>query len=173
MSWSAFREENAMPADALNVQTGSSQSVAQYSTFVVAGRWYGIDVTSVQEVVRPMPLTPVPLAPPYIAGLINLRGQVGTAIDLRELFGLKASNTSELMNVVCAAEGSPLSLQVDEIGDVIEARSEDYEAPPSTIAPEVRRFMTGVYKTKAGLISIIGLESITKFLGLSTKMASK
>jgi purine-binding chemotaxis protein CheW len=62
-----------------------------YSTFRISGRLYGIDVTRVQEVTKSLPCTRVPLTPKHVKGLINLRGQIATAIELRELFDLKAS----------------------------------------------------------------------------------
>jgi len=148
---------------------GLGADTVQYSTFVIAGRLYGIDVTRVQEVVRPMLMTRIPLAPNYIVGLINLRGQVATAIGLRELFGLPAKQTDNLMNVVCKTSGALLSFLVDEIGDVIEVKKSDYESPPSTIAPNVRKFISGVYKTTGTLLSVIDIEPIAKHLDVGKK----
>ena len=136
----------------------------QFSTFYVANRLYGIDVTRVQEVVRPMPITPIPLAPEYVTGLINLRGQVATAIGLRELFGLKDTPPDQFMNVVCRIDGSLISLQADEIGDVIEVMMNDFELTPQTVPGDVRRFMSGIYKISDSLLSIIDIERISKFL---------
>ncbi len=141
----------------------------QYSTFVIAGRLYGIDVTRVQEVVRPMVMTRIPLAPPYIVGLINLRGQVATAIGLRELFGLPPRQNDDQMNVVCKTSGALLSFLVDEIGDVIEVNKKDYESPPSTISPTVRKFISGVYKTSGTLLSVIDIDPIVKHLDVGKK----
>lgn len=144
---------------------GKSQSGSrQFSTFYVAGRLYGIDVTRVQEVVRPMHITPIPLAPEYVVGLINLRGQVTTAIGLRELFGIKVSPSQEFMNVVCRIDGSLISLQADEIGDVVEVMEKDFELTPQTVPTEVRQFMSGIYKISDSLLSIIDIDRIGKFL---------
>ncbi|MES2614107.1 MAG: chemotaxis protein CheW [Bdellovibrionota bacterium] len=142
----------------------STQQRSQFSTFIVANRLYGIEVTRVQEVVRSMVMTPIPLAPEYVRGLINLRGQVATAIGLRQLFGLENSSAEEFVNVVCKVDGSLISLQVDEIGDVIEVSQADYEQTPSTIPEEIRRFMTGIYKISDALLSTIDVEYISKFL---------
>lgn len=139
-------------------------AAAQFSTFYVAGRLYGIDVTRVQEVVRPLPITPIPLAPQYVVGLINLRGQVATAIGLREFFGLKSVATDNFMNVVCSIDGSLISLQVDEIGDVIEVLRKDFEPTPQTIPHEVRRFISGIYKVSDTLLSILDTDRIGKFM---------
>jgi len=149
--------------------TGGHEPVAsvrtrQFSTFFVSRRLYGIDVTRVQEVVRPMAMTPVPLAPPYVTGLINLRGQVTTAIGLRQLFGLKDQAPDEFMNVVCKVDGALVSLQADEIGDVVEVLTADFEATPQTVPQEVRRFMAGIYKVSGSLLSILDIERVNKFL---------
>ena len=137
---------------------------SQFSTFYLAGRHYGIDVTRVQEVVQAMPITPIPLALEYVVGLINLRGQVTTAIGLRELFGLDDKPPSQFMNVVCRIDGSLISLQADEIGDVVEVMASDFEPTPQTVPSDIRRFMSGIYKTSDSLLSIIDIDRIGKFL---------
>ena len=137
---------------------------SQFSTFYVSGRLYGIDVTRVQEVVRSMPMTPIPLAPNFVAGLINLRGQVATGIGLRQLFALKDPPPDHFMNVVCKFDGTLISLQADEIGDVIEVLEKDFEPTPQTVAPEIRRFMSGIYKISGALLSILDIERVNKFL---------
>lgn len=136
----------------------------QYSTFYVADRLYGIDVTKVQEIVRPMPITSIPLAPDYVRGLINLRGQVATAIGLRELFGITEDPPSDFMNVVCKIDGSLISLHVDQIADVMYVKEENFETTPQTIPPKVRQFMDGVYKTENNLLSVINIDRIMENL---------
>jgi len=136
----------------------------QFSTFYVSGRLYGIDVTKVQEVVRTLPMTPIPLSEDYVLGLINLRGQVATAIGLQELFGFNEQTDGELMNVVCKCEGNLISLQVDGIGDVIEVSEENFEPIPQTISTDVRKFMSGVCKVSDKLLSIIDINLVMKDL---------
>lgn len=136
----------------------------QYSTFIVANRLYGIDVTRVQEIVRPMPVTSIPLAPGYVRGLINLRGQVATAIGLRELFGIAEEPPEDFMNVVCKIDGSLISLHVDQIADVMYAKEDHFEPTPQTIPEDVRRFMDGVYKTEGKLLSILNIDRILEAL---------
>lgn len=136
----------------------------QFSTFYIGDRLYGIDVTQVQEVTRPMPLTVIRLAPAFIKGLINLRGQIATAIGLRELFGIGSDAGEEKMTVVCRVDGSLLSLLVDRIGDVMELDSRSFEPAPDTIDPTVRRYMEGVYKTPGSIMSVISVENIYKEL---------
>jgi purine-binding chemotaxis protein CheW len=108
--------------------------------------------------------TPIPLAPKYVRGLANLRGQVATAIGLRELFGIVSPSPEHFMNVVCRIDGSLIALQVDEIGDVLEVNSKDFEATPQTVPNEVRQFMEGIYKVPGTLLSIIDIDRIGKFL---------
>ena len=144
-------------------ESGGSRRI-QYSTFYVAKRLYGIDVTRVQEVVRPMTTTKIPLAEQFVHGLINLRGQVVTALSLHDLFSLKDKAPAELMNVICKADGALISLLVDEIGDVVELDSDDFEQTPHTIPEGVRRFMTRVYIVGDNLLSILDVDKIFQAL---------
>jgi purine-binding chemotaxis protein CheW len=139
---------------------GVGQKRIQYSTFYVAKRLYGIDVTRVQEVVKPMAMTKIPLADKFVHGLINLRGQVVTAVSLHELFALKEKVPAELMNVICKSEGTLVSLLVDVIGDVVEVDELDYETAPNTVPDGVRKFMTRVYKVGPELLSILDVDKI-------------
>lgn len=142
-----------------------NMATKQYSTFFIANRMYGIDVVMVQEITKAMPITKVPLAPAFVHGLINLRGQIATAIGVRELFNLKDNTQiSEPMNVVCKDEGMLVSLLVDQIGDVIEVDEKNFESTPETISQNVGRFMTGVYKNPDNLLSIIEVKKIIEIL---------
>ncbi len=139
-------------------------SINQYSTFYVAGRLYGIDVMKVQEVLKSQPLTRMPLSPTYVHGLINLRGQIATAIGLQELFDINESHAQERMNVVCRLNDTLIALMVDKIGDVVEVLQKDFEFPPDTVPESVRRFMTGVYKTPTELLSVIEIDKLNSVL---------
>lgn len=140
-------------------------STNQFSTFRVDGRYYGVNVKLVQEITKAMPLTPVPLAPDYVAGLINLRGQIATAIGLRELFKLSPSpDNSSCINVICKSDGPLLALVVDEIGDVLEVEDILFESTPNTVSPVVAQFMSGVYKLPSELLSIIDIQKLIQFL---------
>ncbi len=96
-------------------EAAKNSVIKQYATFYVADRPYGIEVTQVQEIARPLAITPIHLAPAHVIGLINLRGQIATAIGLRELLGLPSDSTKEKMSVVCRSDGSLISLLVDRI----------------------------------------------------------
>lgn len=136
----------------------------QFSTFTIDGRLYGIDVMKVQEVTKPLQVTLMKTAPPCVKGLINLRGQIATAIGLRELFGLTADMSTDKMTVVCKVDDVLLSLLVDNIGDVLEVQESAYEPTPQTISPSIRTFMQGVYKTDVGILSVVSLDSIVREL---------
>lgn len=128
----------------------------QLCTFRVGPFLYGVDVLNVQEVISAQPLTRVPLAAHELRGLINLRGQIVAAIDLRRRLGLDETEPDEpLMNVVVRVGGNAVSFLVDEIGDVIEADETLVSAVPDTVPEGVRRLVTAVYKFDDELLHVI------------------
>lgn len=128
----------------------------QYCTFWVDTLYLGIDVHRVQEVMRTLEVTPVPLAPPAVVGLINLRGQIVTAIDLRRRLGLpERPHDREAMNVVMRTDDGAVSLVVDEIGDVIEVNAEAFEGVPDTMDATARQLIKGVYKLDSQLLLVL------------------
>ena len=154
-----------MGETATDLQTQDMSDRQQFATFKIGDQTCGIRVEDVQEIVRGMPLTKVPLAPGVVKGLINLRGQIATAIDMRQLFSLQEREGEfEPMNVICTTGGTLLSLQVDEIGEVLEVSKEQYENSPETIPENIRRFMDGIYKTDEELISVIKTKKILNYL---------
>jgi purine-binding chemotaxis protein CheW len=133
----------------------------QFSTFVVDRLLFGLEVEKVQEVIRYQVMTRIPLAPPVVKGLINLRGQIVTAVDLRCRLGLSPRTSADLpMNVVIRHDDGAVSLLVDEIGDVLEVEEETFELPPGTLAPEVRDLIRGVYKLKTLLLIALDTDKI-------------
>lgn len=139
----------------------------QYTTFSINERLYGIDVMKVQEVTRAMPMTPVPMAPKYVCGLINLRGQIATAVSLRRLFGIAGDPPKEEMNVVCRIDGLLFSFLVDWIGDVTEVDSQARESAPATVDSEVRRFIDGICRVQGSLLSIVNIDRISEAINAS------
>lgn len=138
----------------------------QYATFFLNGLFLGVEVLKVQEVIRYQEMTRVPLAPNMIQGLINLRGQIVTAIDLRRRLELAARPEGQLpMNIVVRSEDGAVSLLVDEIGDVVEIQDEAYEAPPATLKGVARELVTGVYKLKDRLLLILDTERTVSLPG--------
>ena len=134
----------------------------RFCTFFLNGLWFGVEVESVQEVLREQAMTRVPLAPAAIVGLINLRGQIVTAIDLRRRLGFPPRPVGQpAMNVVVESEGEGISLLVDEAGEVVQAGQDSYEAAPESLSAEARELVPGVYKLSAGLLHVLALEAVT------------
>jgi purine-binding chemotaxis protein CheW len=127
-----------------------------YCTFWLDGQLFGIEVLEVQEVLRTQATTPVPLAPAAITGLINLRGQIITAIDLRTRLELAPrADDDAAVNIVVRTGDGPVSLLVDTIGGVVEVDRADYERPPETISGAGRELIAGVYKVDGPLLHVL------------------
>lgn len=125
----------------------------QLCTFLLEDIFYGIDVTRVQEVIRSLEMTRVALAPAHIRGLINLRGQIVTAIDMRNRLGLPDRDGDALpMNVVVRMADGGVSLLVDEIGDVVTVSEDEVEAAPDTVPATARLVLLGVHKLERRLL---------------------
>jgi purine-binding chemotaxis protein CheW len=131
----------------------------QVATFMLDQLYFGVEVLKVQEVIRYQELTRIPLAPPVVEGLINLRGQIVTAIELRRRLGLSNRKEGELpMNVVVRTSDGVVSLLVDEIGDVVEVAEAQFEQAPDTLAGPTRDLVRGVYKLKDRLLLLLDEE---------------
>jgi purine-binding chemotaxis protein CheW len=130
--------------------------VRSYCSFFIDGTYFGVSALDVQELIRQQPMTRVPLADETISGLINLRGQIVTAIDLRRCLGLPArSSTATAMNVVLHTADGALSLLVDRIGDIVEAADEDLYTPPETVHREVRALLRGALPLPDRLLLVL------------------
>ena len=135
----------------------------QLATFTLDGHTLGIQVEQVQEVLRSQSRTRVPLAPPQVAGLVNLRGQVLTAVDLRVPLGLPARTEGEPMVVVVQVCGEPVSLLVDTIGDVVEVDERDFEPSPDTLLGADRELILGAYKLPDRLVLALDADRAVGF----------
>ncbi|MFP4635623.1 MAG: chemotaxis protein CheW [Nitriliruptoraceae bacterium] len=128
----------------------------QYCSFQLAHLTFGIEVERVQEVMRSQTLTKVPLADPVVRGLINLRGQIVTALDLRRRLELPEPGAEhQPMNIVVRTAAGELSLLVDAIGDVVDVDDEDFERPPETLEGVARELITGAYKLPDRLLLVL------------------
>ena len=138
--------------------------IRHFCSFTVDGMLVGIDVRQVREVIRSRTMTPVPLADPAVAGLINLRGEIVTGIDLRTRLGLaRRPDGAEPMHVVIRLGDGAVSLMVDEIGEVIEAADVLLERPPETLAGPVRRMIAGVCQLPGRLLVVLDIDSAFAF----------
>jgi purine-binding chemotaxis protein CheW len=128
----------------------------QFATFIVDNLLFGVEVVRVQEVLRYQEMTAVPRAAEVIEGLINLRGQIVTAIDMRRRLGLKPRDRDRMpMNMVVRSEDGAVSLLVDEIGDVLQVESGAFEQAPDNLDPRIKELTNGVYKLRERLLLIL------------------
>ena len=133
----------------------------QFCTFFLDGLYFGVEVQRVQEVIRYQEMTRVPLASSEVRGLINLRGEIVTAIDLRRRLELSERPGDQLpMNVVVRTDDSAVSLLVDEIGDVLEVEERAFEPPPETLQGQAREFILGTYKLEGRLLLVLDIEKV-------------
>lgn len=133
--------------------------MSQYVTFTLDGALYGVDVTRVQEVLRSHTRTRVPLADATIAGLVNLRGQVVLTVDLRTRLRIAGREEGrEPMMVVVEVAGEPVSLLVDEIGDVVQVDSSTFENPPDTLTGAMRDLILGAHKLDERLLLVLDVD---------------
>ncbi|MBD2243273.1 chemotaxis protein CheW [Nostoc sp. FACHB-888] len=141
----------------------------QICTFFLKGIYFGIDVQHVQEVIRPQATTPVPLAPPDIYGLINLRGQIITVIDLQrrlEMSEPQTQSTTKLVdevqgfNIIVCSDRELVSLLVDYVGDVLEFEQNTFQPPPATLKGKMRQMLAGAYPLPEGFLLVLDAEKI-------------
>ncbi|SEJ55713.1 chemotaxis protein CheW [Demequina mangrovi] len=131
----------------------------QLATFKLDDCLYGIDVSRVQEALRMQEHTPVPHAPEGVAGLVNLRGQVVLLVDLRVRLGREAFTADdEPMMMVVKVDGEPVSLLVDQVGDVLEIEASRFGSPPPTLESALRDFVTGVYSLDDQLLLALDVD---------------
>lgn len=126
------------------------------ATFRVGDLLLGLPVSAVEEVVDVEQVVPVPLAPTEVSGLINLRGRIVVAVDVRESLGLPPPPEGRSrVHVVVSADGEPASLVVDEMGDVLPVPDTAREDVPETVAPALRRLVTGAYQLESALLLVL------------------
>lgn len=135
-----------------------------YCTFQLGHLNLGVEVSRVQEVIRYQQMTGVPSSPDVVEGLMNLRGQIVMAIDLRRRFELPPREGDvKPMNVIIRSNDSAISLLVDEIGDVMEVDKEQFETVPDTLQGVKRELVTGAYKLDDSLLMIIDADEVVQW----------
>lgn len=139
--------------------TGTSQN--QYVSFLIADQLLGVPVDIVQEVLNPQAIAKTPKARPEIAGLLNLRGQIVTAVDLRKRLRLPANPAEKpSMNVVLRYKGESYSLLVDEVGDVINVSNEQFEPAPVTLDQHWKSLVSGVFRLEDRLFVVLNVAAV-------------
>jgi purine-binding chemotaxis protein CheW len=145
----------------------------QFCTFYLDKHFFGVPVAEVQEVIRYLELTRVPLVSEVVRGLINLRGQIVTAIDLRLCLGMPERPAGQLpMNVVIRTSDGAVSLLVDEIGDVLDVSPESMEEPPETLQGPMREMVRGVYKLAGTLLLELDMQRAISDIGKESARAA-
>jgi purine-binding chemotaxis protein CheW len=136
----------------------------EYVTVTIADQLFGIPVLSVQDVLGPQKITHIPLAPPEVAGALNLRGRIVTAIDVRRRLGLPLRESDEPgMSVVVEHHGEPYSLLIDSVGEVLSLPEDGYERSPATLDPRWREVSGGVYRLEKELLVVLDVERLLEF----------
>ncbi len=143
--------------------------VLSYATFTIDGKLFGILIEDVQEILRPLEVTEVPLASLAFNGLINLRGNIVLAVRMRQQLGLPTMEAKYCMNIILKLRDEFYSLQVDSVADVVVVQKDNFEIPPETLPIEIRRFITGTYKVETKLLHILDIEQILEDKSLSVK----
>lgn len=137
-------------------------------TFHVGDLTFGIDILCVQEIVRYQPMTRVPLAQSIVRGLINLRGQIVMALDMRKGLGLgPPEREDQMINVMVYDEGETISLLVDGIGDVLALDPDSFESTPETLRSGLKGLARSVCQTEDGLLLLLDEQSVSRFSNMN------
>lgn len=145
-------------------KVGQAEDYQQYVTITIAGQLFGIPVLIVHDVLGPQRITRIPLAPPEVAGSLNLRGRIVTAIDVRLRLGLpKRPGDQAGMSVVVEHLGESYSLMVDAVGEVMELATGDFERNPATLDPRWREVSHGIYRLDNQLLVVLDVNRLLDF----------
>ena len=135
--------------------------VVQLVTFRLGGETYGVDVMNVQEVLRITEIAPVPGAPDYVLGIINLRGNVVTVVDTRARFGLPSSETDDASRIVIVeSENQVVGILVDSVAEVVELNQSEIDVPPNVGNEDSGRYVLGVANRESDLLIVIDLDKL-------------
>ncbi|HAX91519.1 MAG TPA: chemotaxis protein CheW [Rhodospirillaceae bacterium] len=157
--------ENNLPVTTAKTLPATTESAAgrEFVTMYIEGQLFGIPVLQVQDVLGPQKITRVPLAPKEVAGSLNLRGRIVTAIDVRTRLGLpQRENGTKSMSVVVDLNGEFYSLIVDQVGEVMSLSASDYEKTPATLDERWREISDGVYRLKETLLVVIDVKRLLR-----------
>ena len=139
----------------------NDKKTVELATFYIGNALCGMDILKVQEINKIMQMTKVPQAPEYVLGILNLRGQIVTIIDLGKKLGLGETGIShDTRNIIVNSSGGHVGLLVRSISDVVEANLERQEKPPANMKGIQGEFFTGVFKTETELIGILNVDKV-------------
>lgn len=134
-----------------------------FVTFIIADQLFGIPVLKVQDVLSQHNITRIPLAPPEIAGSLNLRGRIVTAMDVRLRLGLPPKEGRGSMSIVAEHEGELYSLMVDSVGEVLALKASDYERNPPTLEQKFREYSVGIYRLDEKLLVVLDVNRLLDY----------
>lgn len=136
----------------------------EFVTVELAGQCLGIPVLSVHDVLNAQSITRIPKAPPSVVGVLNLRGRIVTAVDLRIRLGFEERAEGEkTMSVVVEHNGDPFSLLVDGVGEVLALSDDKFEKTPVTLDDRLRAVARGIYRLDDGLMVVLDVSSLLEF----------
>jgi purine-binding chemotaxis protein CheW len=143
------------------VMKDNSQQIFRWVTFRLADETYGINVMQVQEVLRMTDVAPVPGAPHYVMGIINLRGNVVTVLDTRKLLDLATSEITDSSRIMIIESGKvTVGLLVDSVAEVVNISSSEIDPPPSVGNDEGSRYIQGIYSSEQQILILIDLNKL-------------
>lgn len=143
------------------IQNQQDHSVLRWVTFCLENEKYGINVMQVQEVLRVTEIAPVPGAPEYVLGIINLRGNVVTVIDTRKRFGLAPKDMDESTRIVIIESNDHVvGILVDSVAEVVDLRTSEIEAAPNVGTEDNAKFIHGVASYQGELLIIVDLNKL-------------
>lgn len=146
---------------AIRAQAVVQDPVLRWVTFRLGDETYGINVMQVQEVLRMTEIAPVPGAPHYVLGIINLRGNVVTVLDTRARFGLEARETDDATRIVIIeTEGHIVGILVDSVAEVVNLRGSEIETAPNVGNSESSRYIQGVYSRDGGILILVDVNKL-------------
>ncbi len=149
------------------LESGAQQATEGFVTVVTAGQLFGLKLGRVRDVFVPRGLSRVPLAPPQVAGLLNLRGRIVTAIDLRQRLGLAPrADGAALVAVGIEERGELYGVIVDKVGDVLWLPAETYDTNPVNLDPRWARVCAGVHRLEQGLMVVLDVDKVLDLTGL-------
>ncbi|BHH83351.1 chemotaxis protein CheW [Desulforhopalus sp. 52FAK] len=145
-----------------HTNTGNqSKNMVELATFYIGDALCGMDILKVQEINKLMQMTKVPQAPEYVLGILNLRGQIVTILDLGKKLGLGETDISQdPRNIIVNSAGGHVGLLVRRISDVVTADMEKKERAPANMSGIQGEYFTGVYKTNDNLIGILDVDKV-------------
>ena len=144
-------------------KTPTDKEIVELATFYVGNGLCGMNILKVQEINKLMQMTKVPQAPDYVLGILNLRGQIVTIIDLGKKLGLGETDiTCDPRNIIVNSAGGHVGLLVKQISDVVSADMSKLEQAPANMSGIQGEYFTGVYKTKQNLIGILDIDRVLR-----------